>query len=109
MPSLWSGVPPVNTARGSAARTAILSASVSVIVFALLPFPALQTKPRDQDGGEQERDHRRRDRGTFTQLAPEDRALIGQRGHQMGGIDRAASRHHPDQLEVGKREQHRKR
>src|SRR6478672_10741079 len=48
----------------------------SVIAFALLPFPSLQSEPREQNGGEQERDHRRRDRGAFAEVAGEDRALI---------------------------------
>src|SRR6478735_1256042 len=37
----------------------------SVIIFALLPFPSLQAEPREHDCGQQERDHRGRDRGAF--------------------------------------------
>src|SRR5947208_3001505 len=53
MPSVWSAVTPDSTALG----LATLDASTSVIAFSVLPLPPLQSEPRDQDGGEQERDH----------------------------------------------------
>src|SRR5262245_62565741 len=102
MPSLWSAVA-VSTARGSAA----LLASASVIALALLPFAPLQAEPGDQDRRQQERNHGRRNRGTFSELAGDDSALIGQRCHQLRCVDRAATRQYPDQLKVGEGEQHR--
>src|SRR5690349_6777203 len=100
MPSLWSAVA-VSTARGSAA----LLASVSVIAFALLPLPSLQAEPRNQNCRQQERYHRRRDRGAFPELAGNNRALVGQGCHQLRCVDGSATRQHPDQLEVGEGEQ----
>src|SRR5271169_6970885 len=105
MPSLWSATEPVSTACGSA----IFAASASVIIFALLPFPTLKTKPRDENGREQERDHRCRDRGAFAEIAGQDRTLIRQRCHKVRGVDWPAAREHPDKLKVGEREQDRKR
>src|SRR5581483_8035256 len=102
MPSLWSAAAdePASTECGSAT----LGTSVSVIALSLLPFPTLQSEPGDQDGAEQERDHRGRDRRAFAEMAGEDGALIGQRRHQLRGIDRAAAREHPNELEVGEGE-----
>src|SRR4029078_7423864 len=102
MPSLWSAVA-VRIARGSDA----LLASASVIALALLPLPALQAEPGNQDGGKEEWDHRRRNRCALAKLASDDGALIGKRCHQLRRIDRPAARQHPDQLEVGEGEQHR--
>src|SRR6185312_4478417 len=98
MPSVSSASAdePVSMAFGLAA----LAARASVIALPLLPFPALQAEPRHQDGREQEGNHRRRYRGALAQLAAQNGALIGQRRHQMRGIDRATARHHPDELEV---------
>src|SRR5690242_5646980 len=104
MPSVSSasGTEPVSTAFGVAA----LPASTSVIALALLPFSSLQAEPRNENGGEQERDHRGRDGGTFAKIAAHDRALVRKRCHQVRCIDRSTTRHHPDQLEVGESEQH---
>src|SRR6476661_11232425 len=99
MPSEWSasGEAPCSTAFGSAS----LGTSASVIALALLPFSPLQAEPGDQDGAEQERNHRRRNRRAFAEVPPQNSALIGQRRHQLRGIDRTAAREHPDQLEIG--------
>src|SRR4249919_399938 len=99
MPSVSSesGAEPVSTSRAVAA----LPARASVIALSLLPLPSLEPEPRHQNGGEQERDHRRRDCGAFAKLAAENGALIGIGRHQVGGVDRAAARHHPNELEVG--------
>src|SRR5262249_28688347 len=105
MPSVWSAVTPESTAFG----LATLDASTSVIALSLLPLSALQPEPRDQDGGEQERDHRGGDGGAFSEVAAADGALITERRHQMRGIGRAAAGKHPDELEIGEGEQHRER
>src|SRR5581483_10171748 len=104
MPSLWSAVA-VSTARGSDA----FLASASVIALALLPLPALQAEPGDKDCTKKERDHRRRNCRTFAELASDDGALIGERCHQLCRVDWPATGQHPDQLEIGKGEQYRKR
>src|SRR3954463_8178817 len=98
MPSEWSasGEEPCSTVFGSAT----LGISASVIAFALLPFPALQAEPGDHYRGEQERDHGGRDRRAFAEMAAENGALIGQRRHQLRGVDRPAAGQHPDQLEI---------
>src|SRR2546423_12697968 len=98
MPSVWSAVTPESTAFGLA------DASTSVIALSLLPFSALQPEPRDQDGGEQERDHGGGDGGALSEVAAADGALITERRHQMCGIGRAAAREHPDELEIGEGE-----
>src|SRR6478752_1033039 len=97
MPSVSSvsGAEPVSTAFG----LTTFPARASVIALSLLPFPALQAEPRHQNGCEQERDHRGRNRSSLAQLAAENRPLIGERRHQVGGVARAATRHHPYQLE----------
>src|SRR6476619_1429709 len=104
MPSEWSasGATPCSTAFGSAS----LGTSASVIALALLPFSPLQAEPGDQDGAEQKRNHRGRDRGAFAEVPAQNGALVGQRRHQLRGVDRAAARENPDQLEVGEGEQH---
>src|SRR6266550_8951373 len=104
MPSVWSAVTPDSTAFGLATL-----ASTSVIALSLLPFSPLQPEPRDQDGGEQERDHGGGDGGALSEVAAADGALITERRHQMCGIGRAAAREHPDELEIGEGEQHRER
>src|SRR5689334_2546478 len=98
MPSVSSaiGTEPVSMAFGLAA----LPARTSVIAFALLPFSSLQAEPGNQNGGEQERNHRGRDGGAFAEIAAHDCALVRERRHQMRCIDRPAARHNPDQLEV---------
>src|ERR1700681_780855 len=98
MPSLWSAVgdEPESTAFR---LTGLMTAGGSVIGFTLLPFPALQPEPRNHDCGEQERDHCVRNGGAFAEHAANDGALIRQGCHQMRGVDRAAARHRPDQLE----------
>src|SRR5436853_3037620 len=105
MPSEWSasGATPCSTAFGPAS----LGMSASVIALALLPFSPLQAEPGDQDGAEQERNQRRRNRGAFAEMPAQNGALIGQRRHQLRGIDRTAPRQHPDQLEISEGEQHR--
>src|SRR5436190_22355963 len=105
MPSVWSAVTPESTAFGLAS----FGVSTSVIALSLLPLSTLQPEPRDQDGGEQERDHRGGDGGTLSQVAAADGALITERRHKMRGIGRAAAREHPDELEIGEGEQHRER
>src|SRR5262245_13836322 len=105
MPSVWSAVTPESTTFGLAS----LDASTSVIALSLLPFSALQPEPRDQDGGEQERDHRRGDSGALSEVTAADGALIAERRHQVRGIGRAAARKYPDELEIGEGEQHRER
>src|SRR3982074_854216 len=105
MPSEWSasGPTPCSTAFGPAS----LGMSASVIALALLPFSSLQAEPGDQDGAEQERNHRSRNRGAFAEVTSQNGTLIGQRRHQLRSIDRAAAREHPDQLEIGEGEQNR--
>src|SRR6266508_109929 len=102
MPSVWSAAAedPVSTVFGSAT----LGARTSVIALPVLPLAPLQAEPGDQDGGEQERDHRGGDRGAFAEVAAADGALVAERRHQMRGVHRAAPRHHPDELEVGEGE-----
>src|SRR5262245_55036577 len=105
MPSVWSAVTPLSTACGVVA----LDASTSVIALSVLPFPALQSEPRDQDGGEQKWNHGGSDGGTLAEVAAADGTLISERRHQMCGVGRASAGEHPNQLEIGKREQHRER
>src|SRR6202045_1983755 len=102
MPSLWSSIATVGDDPDSTAlRSTGLVAGRSVIVLSLLPLAALQPEPGDHDRGEQERDHRTRDRSPLAELACDDGALIRQGRHQMRGVDRAAPCHRPDQLEIG--------
>src|SRR6202047_202787 len=98
MPSLSSDAPTTGIFDGS---------TESVIVRSLLPFAALHAEPGNRDRGEQEWNHRGGNRGALAEPAADDAALIAQGGHQMRGIDRAAARQRPDQLEVREREQHR--
>src|SRR5438270_13193670 len=86
MPSVWSAVTPESTAFG----LATLDASTSVIALSLLPLSALQPEPRDQDGGEQERNHGVGNGGVFSVVAAADGALIAGRRHQLGGSGRRA-------------------
>src|SRR6266567_5820318 len=100
MPSEWSDAAALGDAPDSTSfRTTGLDAR-SVIRLSLLPLAALQSEPRDHDRGEQERDHRARDRRALAELAGDDRALIRQRRHQVRGVDRSAARHRPDELEI---------
>src|SRR5471032_2030155 len=64
----------------------------SVIGFSLLPLATREGEIAEQRGGDEERDHRHRDRSTFTQFAARDAALEGQRCHQMGRVQRTAAR-----------------
>src|SRR6476661_8515835 len=84
MPSVSSasGAEPVSTAFGSTT----FPARASVIALSLLPFPALQAEPRHQNGCEQERDHRGRNRSSLAQLAAENRPLIGERRNRGGAL-----------------------
>src|SRR6476620_3277215 len=101
MPSLWSSRAGVfSTRRGSTGWERM----VSVIVLSLLPFAALQSEPGDQNRAKQERDHGRSNRRALTQVSADDGTLVGERGHQVRGIDRPTARHGPDQLEVGEGE-----
>ena len=68
---------------------------------------ALQAEEAEEDGGEQEGDHRHRDRRPLAELAAGDGALEGERRHQVGGVHRAAAGQHVDELEVGEGEEHR--
>src|SRR6266511_940601 len=104
MPSVWSAVTPDSTAFGLA-----ILASTLVIALSVLPFAPLQPEPRDQDSGEQERDHGGSDGRAFAEIAAADGALVAQRRHQMRGVGGTAAGEHPDELEIGEREQHRKR
>src|SRR5258708_9132156 len=99
MPSVWSAVTPDNTALG----LATLDASTSVIAFSVLPLPPLQSEPRDQDGGEQERDHGGGDGRALAEIAAAACALVAERRPQMRGGGGGAAREHPDGLEVGER------
>src|SRR5947208_16823346 len=109
MPSVWSAVTPDSTALG----LATLDASTSVIAFSVLPLPPLQSEPRDQDGGEQERDHGGGDGCPLAELAAADWKLVPGRRHQMRGVRGAARGEHPDGegMRAGKRapEHHRQR
>src|SRR5438132_1283269 len=107
MPSLWSAVG--EEATSTVCGSATLGTSASVIALALLPLAALQPEPGDQDGGEQEWDHRGRDGRALAEIAAADGALVAERRHQMRGVHRSAPREHPDELEVGKGEEHRER
>src|SRR5436309_14435758 len=100
MPSLWSSIATVGAELCSTALRSIREVGRSVIVFTLLPLAALQPEPGDHDGGEQERDHRARDRRPLTQLTRDDRALVRQRRHQMASVDRTATCQRQDQLAV---------
>src|SRR5579872_2992058 len=102
MPSLLSTRAGVDR---MALRSTGLDAGRSVIVLSLLPLAPLQTEPGHHDRGQEERDHGARDRSTFAELTCDDCTLIRQRRHQMGGVDRAATYHRPDQLEVCEGEQ----
>src|SRR5208337_1388561 len=106
MPSLWSanGDEPASTALGWASL-----AARSVTALSMLPLAALQPEPGHHDSCEQERDHRGRDCRALAEHAAEDGALIRERRHQVGCIDRPAARHGPDQLEIGEGEEDRKR
>src|SRR5215471_13458123 len=104
MPSVWSAVTPDSTACG----LATLDASTSVIALSVLPFTTLQPEPRDENRGEQEGNHRGGNGRAFAEIAAADRALVTQRRHQMRRVGGTASRQHPDELEIGEREQHRK-
>src|SRR5215472_12649682 len=99
MPSVWSAAAdePVSTAFG----LATLEASTSVIGFPLLPFATLQPEPRNQDCGEQERNHGGGDGRSFSEIAAADGALVAERRHQVGRIGGTAARQHPDELEIG--------
>src|SRR5437016_5328103 len=80
MPSVWSAVTPDSTALG----LATLDASTSVIAFSVLPLPPLQSEPRDQDGGEQERDHGGGDGCPLAEIAAADGAPVpDQRAFQV--------------------------
>src|SRR6187551_1949198 len=105
MPSLWSSILTVGDEPDSTALRLICWVGRSIIVLTLLPLAALQSKPGNHDRGEQEWDHRTRYRRPLAELSRDDGALIRQRRHQMGGIDRPAARHRPGQLEVGEGEQ----
>src|SRR6516162_1440314 len=59
---------------------------VSVIALSVLPFAALQSEPRDQDGGEQERNHGGGDGRALAEIAAADGALVAERRHQMRGV-----------------------
>src|ERR1700720_4712089 len=99
MPSLWSSLATVGEVPESTAlRSTGFDAGRSVIVFSLLPLAALQPEPGNHDRGEQERDHRARDRRPLAELAGDDGTLIRQGRHQVRGVDRTAAGHRPDQL-----------
>src|SRR5262245_63304623 len=97
MPSVWSAVTPDSTALG----LATFDASTSVIAFSVLPLSPLQSEPRDQDGGEQERNHGGGDGRALAEIAAADGALIAERRHQMSCVGGAAAREHPEEVEVG--------
>src|SRR5262249_61230256 len=73
----------------------------SVIAFSVLPFAALQSEPRDQDGGEQERNHGGSDGRALAEIAAADGALGAERRHQMRGGGGAPAREHPDERGIG--------
>src|SRR6187200_391249 len=77
----------------------------SFIRAALLPGSPLQAIVAEQDRGQQERHHRSDNGRALAQAAAGDRALEGQRGHEVRRVERAAAREHVDELEVGEREQ----
>src|SRR5260221_7840306 len=101
MPSVWSAVTPDNTALG----LATLDASTSVIAFSVLPLPPLQSEPRDQDGGEQERDHGGGDGRALPEIAAAEGALGTARRHQMRGGGGGAPGGHPKARASGEGEQ----
>src|SRR5919108_30332 len=103
MPSVWSAVTPDSTAFG----LATLDASTSVIALSVLPLATLQSEPGDQDGGEQEWNHGGSEGGALAEVAATDGTLVSERRHQMRGVGRTSAGEHPDELEIGKREQHR--
>src|SRR5262245_33419111 len=103
MPSAWSAVTPASTAFG----LATLGTSASVIALSLLPFPPLQSEPGDKDRRQQERNHGGGDGRSLAEIAAADGTLIAERRHQVRGIGGPAARQHPDELEIGKGEQHR--
>src|SRR3954471_783829 len=76
----------------------------SSIAPPLLPGAPLQSEVADEDGREQERHHRDRDRRALAQGATRDRALERQGGHQVRRVERPAARDDVDQLEVGEGE-----
>src|SRR5215468_547938 len=86
---------------------ALLMARCSLVAGPLLPRPPLQPEVAEEDCGEQERHHCRRDGRTFAEVTAGDRALEGERRHQVRCVERAATRQHVDQLEVGEGEEHR--
>src|SRR5215211_3136434 len=83
---------------GSGPRSSI--AEALVIAFPLLPPAPLQPEPGDHDRREQERHHRGRDGGALPEPPAQDPALVGQGRHEVGGVDRAAAGHGPDELEI---------
>src|SRR5260221_6800705 len=89
MPSVWSAVTPDNTALG----LATLDASTSVIAFSVLPLPPLQSEPRDQDGGEQERDHGGGGWRSPPEVTPAAGAPVGEGRHLNRIPGRARPRH----------------
>src|SRR5579862_7516078 len=92
----------------SLATTGTLDGSAeSVIARSLLPFATLHTEPGNRDRREQERDHGGRNRRALAETTREDAALIAQGRHQVRGIDGSTAGQRPDQLKVGKGEQHR--
>src|SRR5207247_11347316 len=105
MPSVWSAVTPDSTALG----LATLDASTSVIAFSVLPLPPLQSEPRDQDGGEQERDHGGGDGCPLAEIAAADGTLVPERRHQRRGVRGAAAREQPAEMEIGEDKQNRTR
>src|SRR5580658_5350485 len=78
-------------AASSSAATSEISSSArakaSVIGFAVLPFAPPYAEEAQQRCGDQERDHRHRDRGAFAQLRSRDRALKGKCGHQVRRVE----------------------
>src|SRR4051812_42069206 len=74
--------------------------AASVIGLSLLPLPAGQSEIVHQRGGDQEGDHRHRDRRPLAELTAWDAALEGQGGHQVGRVHRAAAGNGVDELEV---------
>src|SRR5436309_14269657 len=97
MPSVWSAVTPDSTALG----LATLDASTSVFAFSVLPLPPLQSEPRDQDGGEQERDHGGRDGGPLADITAADGYMVSDRRHRMRGVRGAPAPAHTDAPEIG--------
>src|SRR5204863_6993224 len=62
-----------------------------------LPPQGIQRRPGEKG---QERQREPGDGGSFAQRAARDRALIGERDEQMGGVGGSAARDGPDELEV---------